>query len=132
MSLLWRMKNQVNHVGVRPGLEGDQILLDFETSINKTLYTVPALSTLLVTDWCLGTYFEDDCSWRIQVRNGANVVQATIAIVTSSSQSLGGSVHGSTFYPIELPTGWDIRVFEEGTGWAYGYVHGILIPSSYV
>ena len=128
MAVKWGEHNQAKWVGMRPGLDGDQVLVPFDTNVNTTLYTVAADKILLLTDWCFGVARNKTVEPNLSVRDNTAAVQAYIAKVSTMTGSPGGSLFGSTFFPIELIVAWDIRLNAAGEI-CTGYIHGILVDA---
>lgn len=128
MSLYGVHHNQVQWRGVRPGYEGNQILINIDTAASAVLYTVPANKVLLLFDWGLTLHYNYNEISRLQVRNAANAVQAQIAMTTSYTSDPGQPCYQSTWVPIELTEGWDLYV--QASRATRGYAHGLLIPES--
>ena len=128
MAVKWGEHNQAKWSGIRPGIDGDQVLVPFNTNVNTTLYTVAADKILLLTDWCLGVTRNKTVETALTVRDNTAAVQAYIAKVSTMTAAPGGSLFGSTFFPIELIVAWDIRLNAAGET-CTGYIHGILVDA---
>ena len=125
MATVHREPNQVKWIGVRPGHNGEQILLPIDTAVNADVYTVPADKMLLLFDWHLGGVRAIGFTGHLYVYDDTPVVIASIATVSSEVGEPGTSTSNALWVPIELPEDYAIKVVTAKQ--VEGYIHGILI-----
>jgi len=122
----FREPNQVKWQGFRPGHNGEQITL-FQNVTNGTIsiYTVAAGKTFYLTDWVFTV--SDSVGGGRGLLLVQNLVPATeYYIVWHVIQGIGGWMESCALtYPIEIPTGWKIRVSSDiVTTFVSGFIHG--------
>ena len=117
--------NQVKWQGIRPGNNGEQILVPIDEDDFATIYTVPADKLFLLFDWGYGTRHNHTSQGRLAVMDDGAVAQAYIAVVDAYTSDAGTSVCGNTFVPIEMIEGWEIKSLCVEP--VFGYIHGILV-----
>ena len=127
MATVYREPNQVKWVGVRPGHNGEQILIDIDTAVSVIVYTVPADKLLFLFDWSISTAPNLNIHSRLQIRTAVPVVVANIAGASSYTGDSGTNNAQALWVPIEIKAGYDIYLF--ATGATRGYIHGILIDA---
>ena len=125
MATVHREPNQVKWIGVRPGHNGEQVLVPIDLGASAIVYTVPADKLLLLFDWHLGIVRNVDVTARLEARTDGAVVLAYLVQVSSNSADPGFSDSNNTFVPIELSAAYDLYVTT--TTQVRGYIHGILI-----
>lgn len=125
-----REPNRANWIGVRPGHDGQQIAR-YAPANNATviIYTVPADKILLL---CSFTYNAHSTGGNYGTMGVYNAAAALQYLFVNAGMPINGNVifHSGTFNPpLEIPTGYTIRVVSTGaTVWASGFIHGVIIP----
>ena len=122
-----REPNMVKWIGVRPGHNGEQILIDIDTAVSVIVYTVPADKLLFLFDWSISTVANLNIHSRLQIRTAVPVVVANIAGASSYTGDSGTNNAQALWVPIEIEAGYDIYLV--ATGVTRGYIHGILIDA---
>jgi len=125
-AMSFREPDQARWIGVRPGHRGEQVAAH-NIAINNTqiIHTVTAGKVLYLTDWV----FEANAGaagWSadFEIRNVLDVL--VYKIVTWYSGGVESRMlANSLFYPIEVPTGYDIIVSSNAVGLGtFGFIHG--------
>ena len=126
----FREPNMARWVGVRPGHDGQQlVVLGSATNVQTTIvYTVPAGNLLLLCGIVLSAHGAAVNLSDLYVRNSADVLQYYMWEHYWPSDYGFAWAH-SYYPPIEIPAGWDVVV---ANGIAASYVrssiNGILQP----
>ena len=127
MATVHREPNQVKWVGVRPGHNGEQILVKIELAGNAIVYTVPANKILFLFDWHIGIARGVAGAAELQIRDDAAAIHAYLSYVTSAAGYTGTNATQNLWVPHELIEAWDIYVVTGNP--VRGYIHGILIDA---
>ena len=127
MATVHREPNQVKWVGVRPGHNGEQVLIDINSAVNAILYTVPANKLLFLYDWHTTIVRDVANTINIEIRNNVAAHQCYLAYLSSIGTEIGNTTSNALQVPIELAEAWDINLLTTVT--CRGYLHGILIDA---
>ena len=125
MATVHREPNQVKWIGVRPGHNGEQVLVAIDTAVNVVVYTVAADTLLFLYDWHYGGNRNLAFGSILQIFDDGDNVNATIGYITSDASNPGTNMAQNLWVPIELVEGWYIKAIT--TQQVHGYIHGILI-----
>ena len=125
MATVHREPNQVKWIGVRPGHNGEQILINIDTAVTAVIYTVPADKLLFIFNYSYSCA-SNAAAWAfVQLRNALDVVYYTLGQSASSAGACAPVVSANLWVPIEVPAGYDLYLTTAGT--SRGGIHGILI-----
>ena len=127
MATVHREPNQVKWVGVRPGHNGEQILIDILTAVAVVLYTVPADKLLLIFNYSYSCQPNGANYAFVQLRNALDVVYYTLGASNSAAGASSPVIMANLWVPIEVPAGHDLYFNVVGT--SRGGIHGILIDA---
>ena len=127
MATVHREPKQVKWIGVRPGHNGEQTLIDIDKAASAEVYSVPADKILLLFSWHFGIGRNADATALLNLRDDGDVVIAQLAYVCSNSTDPGINANQALWVPIELPEDYNIHV--TCTIQVRGYAQGILIDA---
>ena len=127
MATVYREPNMVKWVGVRPGHNGEQVLIEIDTAVNATLYTVAADKILFLFDWHFGTLPNLSFACNLAIHNDAAVRQVYLVAIGTNAGDMSSESTQALWVPIELAEDWSLRVITSQT--VRGYLHGILIDA---
>ena len=127
MATVYREPNQVKWIGVRPGHNGEQVIVDINSAVNADLYTVPVDSLLMIFGWSWSVNQNAGADVRIEVKTDGAAHYMWLSMVTAQAGAPSSESTQDKFVPIELPEGYVISIVT--TRQAYGHIHGILIDA---
>ena len=127
MATAHRENNMIKWVGVRPGHNGTQVIIDINTLINADLYTVPADSLLMIFGWSWGVSHNLAAESTIEIKTAGAAHYCWLGLSTSQVGEPGISNNNALFVPIELPEGYVISIITARQ--CYGHIHGVLIDA---
>ena len=127
MATTFREPNMVKWIGVRPGHEGEEVLINVLNAATAVLYTVPADKILLLYDWYLSLAYVGAASCQVNLRNDAAAIIGNIANFDTCAGNNTAHIAQNLTIPIELLEDYDIRIVTGVT--VRGYIHGILIDA---
>ena len=125
MATVHREPNQVKWIGVRPGHNGEQVIIDIDDAVNADLYTVPVDSILLIFGWSWGVIHNLAVEARIEIKTAGAAHYCWLGFSTAQAAVPGTNNNNALFVPIELPEGYVISIVTARQ--CYGHIHGILI-----
>ena len=125
MATVHREPNQVKWVGVRPGHNGEQVLININRNANALLYTVGVGKLLMLYDWQIGMVLAANLSCSLYIRTDAAAPYYYLAYLSTATNVTGGNMSNNTCVPIEVPAAYDFYI--ECASWVRGGIHGILI-----
>jgi hypothetical protein len=110
---VWKEKNRIHWLGIRPAIIGEQLLAYVNiVTVDTTVYTVPANKTLLLfNDWLMVSGAVAAGSANLIIRNAAAATVYVLGIATNQT-NIGNTLPTtrSRFIPIEIQEGFDIRI----------------------
>ena len=127
MATVHREPNQVKWIGVRPGHNGDEVLININVAVNTLLYTVPADKILFIFSWQLSFINNTGGGGYLYLRDNLGAEYYVLAYVNGNAGSAGGTLANNTFVPIEVVAGYDIYLTTSAL--MRGGVQGILIDT---
>jgi len=127
MATVHREPNQVKWIGVRPGHNGTEQLVQIECGGNLLVYTVPADKLFLIYDWQFSVAGGVAGAALLSLRTAVPAIYYHLAYVTSVVGSSSAGVSQALWIPIELPATYQIYVTTNQP--VRGGVHGILIDA---
>ena len=120
-----REPNRVKWIGVRPGHEGEQVLIDIDDAVDADLYTVPADKILLIFGWSWSVIQNAGVDATIEIETDAAAHYMWLSMVTGQAGAPSAESSQDKWVPIEIPEGYVISI--NTTRQVYGHIHGILI-----
>ena len=127
----FREPNRARWVGVRPGHDGEQVMI-LGAIVNATaiVYTVPAGKMLYLCEWMLADMDNATGAMYFSIRNVADVWVRDLAGIRIVVASSWISDHGNAWPPIEVPAGYDLYAYSSGAGLtarcsAHGWIESV-------
>ena len=127
MATVRREPNQVKWVGVRPGHNGEQVLIHINTNVNTVLYTVPADKLLLIFSWQLVVAQAAAVSAQLELQTAVPAAYYQLAYNRNTATFFHPQSSQSLTIPIEVPATYRVNLIANGT--SLGGVQGILIDA---
>ena len=127
MATVHREPNQVKWVGVRPGHNGEQVLIDIDFNANQLLYTVAADKLLFIFSWQVTLAANAAGIATLELRTAVPAVYYHLAYLRGALADIGPSVSNSLWVPIEVPATYNNYLTTDQR--VKGGVHGILIDA---
>ena len=125
MATVHREPNQVKWIGVRPGHNGEQVLINIDFNANQSLYTVGAGKLLLIFSWQVTMAANTAGLASLELRTAVPAVYYCLAYLRGALAHSGPSVSNTLWVPIEVPATYEIYLTTNQQ--IEGGVHGILI-----
>ena len=120
-----REPNRVKWIGVRPGHEGEQVLIHIDFAVNTLLYTVAADKLLLLFDWQITLVGNVAAGAYLSLRTAVPATYYHLGYASSTVGAPGQFASNSLNVPIEVPATYNIYLTTTQT--VRGGIHGILI-----
>ena len=125
MATVHREPNRVKWIGVRPGHNGSEVLINIDVAVNTLLYTVGADKLLLIYDWQLGVIQSGATVAHLQLRTAVPAAYYELASLLTTAGWTTGFASQSLQIPIEVPATYQVYLTTNLA--VKGGVHGILI-----
>ena len=127
LATVHREPNQVKWVGVRPGHNGEQVLIKVDFGVNTLLYTVPADKILLIFSWQIGIGTAAAGNARLQLETAVPAVYYELGNCVNAAGSTSANSQQALWVPIEVPETY--RIYLTTNIACVGGIQGILIDA---